>query len=162
MESVSARGGTLATVLTLAARDAGVAQPLLQVLLYPCTRGHQHHPSHPHFARGHLLEADTLQWMYAHCLRNEADRRDWRFAPLEAASLRGLAPAFVALADHDPLLDEGRACAERLAGDGVPTEVKVYAGMVHDFARLGNIVEEPAGRVRRDVAKRLAKAFGER
>ena len=38
------------------------------------------------------------------------------------------------------------------------TRVQVYAGMVHDFARLGNVVED-AATLRADAAAALAHAF---
>ncbi|CAH0352359.1 alpha/beta hydrolase [Aquabacterium sp. CECT 9606] len=151
-------GGTLATALTIATRETGAEQPCLQVLLYPCTLGHQDSASHQRFATGHLLEATTLRWMYANYLRSNEDRTDWRFAPLQATDLRGVAPAFIALADHDPLLDEGLAYADRLRHEDVTVQLKVYEGMVHDFARLGNIVDE-ADQVRADIAQALASAF---
>ncbi|SCY70950.1 acetyl esterase [Nitrosospira sp. Nl5] len=151
-------GGTLATGLTIAARDTGWPQPVLQVLLYPCTSAWQNTRSHNRFAHGHLLEATTLQWMFNHYLRNSEDRMDWRFAPLEAAYLDGLAPAFLALAEYDPLVDEGIAYANRLKASGVHSHLKVYGGMTHDFARLGNIVRD-AGLVRQDIAQTLAEAF---
>ena len=91
-------------------------------------------------------------------LRADADRVDWRFAPLDAPDLSRLAQACLVLAEYDPLLDEGMAYAERLQASGVVTKVNVYSGMVHDFARLGNIVEE-AGQVRQDLARTLAQAF---
>ncbi|MEP6604741.1 MAG: alpha/beta hydrolase, partial [Nitrosospira sp.] len=80
-------GGTLATGLALAAREAGWPQPMLQVLLYPCTSSRQDTGSHTRLAQGYLLEAPTLQWMFNNYLRAAADRTDWRFAPLEAADL---------------------------------------------------------------------------
>jgi acetyl esterase len=151
-------GGTLATGLTIAARDEGWPQPMLQVLLYPCTEAWQDSASHGRLAQGYLLEATTLQWMYGNYLRNEADRTDWRFAPLEAADLSRLAPAFVALAEYDPLVDEGIAYGARLKAAGVSTHTRIYEGMTHDFARLGNIVQE-AYVVRKDIAQALASAF---
>ncbi|MDN5753781.1 MAG: alpha/beta hydrolase [Nitrosospira sp.] len=151
-------GGTLATGLTIAARDTELPQPVLQVLLYPCTSAWQNTPSHNRFAHGYLLEATTLQWLFNHYLRNSEDRMDWRFAPLEAARLDGLAPAFLALAEYDPLVDEGIAYADRLEASGVHTRLKVYGGMTHDFARLGNIVQD-ASLVREDIAHALAQAF---
>jgi acetyl esterase len=151
-------GGTLATGLTIAARDDQWPQPLLQVLLYPCTAAWQDSASHRRLAQGHLLEAVTLQWMFGNYLRDEADRDDWRFAPLEANDLSNLPPAFIALAEYDPLVDEGTEYANRLKEAGVAVDLKVYEGMTHDFARLGNIVNE-AELVRRDIAKALAKAF---
>ncbi|HVW65753.1 MAG TPA: alpha/beta hydrolase [Nitrosospira sp.] len=151
-------GGTLATGLTIAARDRQWPQPLLQMLLYPCTAARQDTASHRRLARGHLLEAVTLQWMFNNYLRNEADRTDWRFAPLEATDLSDLPPAFIALAEYDPLVDEGTEYANKLKAAGVPVDLKVYEGMTHDFARLGNIVNQ-AETVRKDMARALAHAF---
>lgn len=151
-------GGTLATGLTITARDTGWPQPVLQVLLYPCTAAWQDTGSHRRLAQGYLLEAPTLQWMFNNYLRDAADRTDWRFAPLEAADLSKLAPAFIALAEFDPLVDEGISYAEKLKTAGVSTHLKIYEGMTHDFARLGNIVRD-AGLVREDIAHALAHAF---
>lgn len=151
-------GGTLATVITIASRDSGMPQPLLQILLYPCTSAWQDTDSHQRLARGHLLEALTLQWMFNNYLTNEADRNDWRFAPLEAPDLAGVAPAFIALAEYDPLVDEGVKYADKLKAAGVPSQLRVYPGMTHDFARLGNVVAE-GEQVRRDIASALASAF---
>lgn len=147
-------GGTLATALCLAIRDAGQPQPLLQVLLYPCTSARQDSGSHRRYAEGHLLEGDTLQWMFANYLRDDADRHDWRFAPLEAADLRGLAPALVALPEYDPLHDEGQAYARRLREAGVAVDLRVYPGMIHDFARLADVAPDTS-QVRMDVARAL-------
>jgi len=151
-------GGTLATVITITARDSILPQPVLQVLLYPCTSPLQDTGSHRRLPEGHLLEASTLQWMFDNYLAREADRHDWRFAPLEATDLSGLAPALVVLAEYDPLVDEGIAYAERLQTAGVPTNLRIYPGMTHDFARLGNIVAEGI-QVREDIARALAIAF---
>lgn len=151
-------GGTLATGLTLAARDEKWPQPIYQVLLYPCTSAWQNTESHQRLAQGYLLEAETLQWMFNNYLRDEADRRDWRFAPLQADNLSDLASAFLVLAEYDPLVDEGIAYGEKLKTAGVSTQIKVYSGMTHDFARLGNIVNE-AHQVRKDIANVLAHAF---
>jgi acetyl esterase len=151
-------GGTLATGLTIAARDAKWPLPVAQVLLYPCTSTWQNTESHRRFSQGYLLEAPTLQWMFTHYLRDIADRADWRFAPLEANNLSDLAPAFLALAEYDPLVDEGVAYGNKLKAAGVTTLVKIYPGMTHDFARLGNIVNE-ANQVRQDIACVLANAY---
>jgi len=151
-------GGTLATALTLAARDAGRPQPLLQLLLYPCTSIRQDSASHQRYASGHLLEQRTLQWMFGHYLRTEDDRQDWRFAPLAAQDLSDLAPAHIVLAEYDPLVDEGKAYAQRLQAAGVRTHLGVHEGMVHDFARLSQVVEE-ADALRTSLAQALAEAF---
>ncbi len=151
-------GGTLATGLAITARDRGWPRPAMQVLLYPCTSACQDTDSYRRFAQGYLLESETLQWMYAHYLCCDQDRFDWRFAPLQAKDLTRLAPALIALAEYDPLIDEGITYAERLQAAGVDTLVSFYPGMIHDFARLGSIVGE-AQCVRKDIAQALAGVF---
>lgn len=154
-------GGTLATALCLHAREAGAPAPCLQLLLYPCTSAHADFPSRVRYAEGFLLEAATLDWMYGNYLGAQGDARDWRFSPLSHPDLAGLPPAHVALAEHDLLVDEGRAYAQRLADAGVPVRLEVYEGMTHDFARLGNIVTRTAT-LRRDLAQALRAAFADR
>lgn len=151
-------GGTLATGLTITARESMWSRPVCQILLYPCTSAWQDTESHRRYAQGYLLEEATLQWMFMNYLRDEADRTDWRFAPLQASSLCNLAPAFLLLAEFDPLLDEGIEYADKMKAAGVSTRVKIYPGMIHDFARLGNIVNE-AHQVRKDIADVLASTF---
>ncbi|OZI24078.1 esterase [Bordetella genomosp. 9] len=151
-------GATLATGLAIASRDAGLAPPTAQVLLYPCTSADEDFDTRRRYATGYLLEAETLRWMYRHYLGDAGNPRDWRFAPLECQDLSGLAPAHIVLAECDMLTDEGLAYGQRLRDAGVRADCVVYPGMVHDFARLGNIVSE-AMQVRRDIAAWLAGAF---
>lgn len=151
-------GGTLATGLTITAREEMWPQPVCQILLYPCTSAWQDTESHRRFAQGYLLEEKTLQWMFMNYLRDKTDRTDWRFAPLQTDNLCNLAPAFLLLAEFDPLLDEGIEYADKMKAAGVSTRVKIYPGMIHDFARLGNIVNE-AHQVRKDIADVLASTF---
>lgn len=148
-------GGTLATALCMSARDNDWAPPRCQILLYPCTSAWQDSESHRRYAQGYLLEADTLQWMFSHYLNSSEERHDWRFAPLEAAELKNLPPAFIALAEHDPLVDEGISYVNRLQEANVDTQLTIYPGMVHDFARLGSITPDATGQVRADIAKAL-------
>ena len=151
-------GGTLATGLAIASQQEKWPQPVCQILLYPCTSAWQDTSSHQRFKEGYLLEAETLQWMFRNYLPSEEDRTDWRFAPLQASNLCNIAPAFLILAEYDPLLDEGILYGDRLKAAGVSTLVKIYEGMTHDFARLGNIVYE-ADQVRKDIAYELARVF---
>ncbi len=62
------------------------------------------------------------------------------------------------MAEYDPLVDEGIEYANRLKDAGVPTQLKIYEGMTHDFARLTNILND-ASKVREEVAQQLQRAF---
>jgi acetyl esterase len=59
---------------------------------------------------------------------------------LRAASLAGLPPAIVLTAEYDVLRQEGEAYAGRLREAGVPVEQKQFAGQMHGFFTLLNIV----------------------
>jgi len=73
-----------------------------------------------------------------------AQRADWRASPLLHPTLRGVAPALVISAEHDPLVDENLAYAERLRTEGVPTEYVCFPGMLHPFFTLGGVIDEAA------------------
>ncbi|WP_342128623.1 alpha/beta hydrolase [Hydrogenophaga sp. OTU3427] len=150
-------GGTLAAVCAIEARDAGL--PLaLQMLFYPGTTGHQDTPSHRHFAQGFVLEEPHISYFFNHCVRTPADRDDWRFAPLYADDLDGVAPAWIGLAECDPLVDEGVMYADKLRLAGVPVDLEIYRGVVHEFIKMGRAIPE-ARQAHEDAARALRQAF---
>ena len=63
-----------------------------------------------------------------------------RHAPLQAADLSDLPPAFVATAGFDPLRDDGEAYAAALQAAGVPVVVRRFPDLVHGFASFDGIV----------------------
>jgi acetyl esterase len=151
-------GGTLAAATAIHARDRG--WPLaLQLLVYPGLAARQDTASHRAFAHGYLLDADVVQWFFSNYLRDDAERADWRFAPLVHPDLGGVAPAWIAHAEYDPLRDEGRAYAQRLREAGVPVHEVLYPGMVHAFFQHGGFVPT-ARRAHADAAAALRRAFG--
>lgn len=133
-------GGTLAAVAAIHARDAGM-NLALQLLITPGTAAHATHASRRLFADGFLLDAATIDWFFEQFIDHH-HRRDWRFAPLEADDLSGVAPACVVLAECDPLVDEGLAYADRLRLAGVPVELDLVRGMTHDFIKMGRVLKE--------------------
>ena len=150
-------GGTLAAACALEARRAGL--PLaLQLLFYPGCAAHQDTPSHKTFAHGFLLEETHISYFFKHYLRSEADRDDWRFSPLSAPDVEGVAPAWFGLAECDPLVDEGLLYADKLRAAGVPVDLEIYRGVVHDFIKMGRAIPE-AHRAHADAAQALKKAF---
>ncbi|MGJ5176281.1 alpha/beta hydrolase [Bradyrhizobium oligotrophicum] len=154
-------GGTLAAALAIAARDdRSLPQPLLQVLAYPGLSPQQVSESYAKYGSGFLLERETVDWFFKHYLREDADRQDWRFAPLAAPDLAGVAPALMLLPEFDPLVAEGRDYAARLRAAGVAVDLKIYPGMIHEFLRMGNIVPD-ALQARAEIGTRLADIFAQ-
>jgi acetyl esterase len=157
-------GGTLAIVTALGARDAG--WPLaLQLLFYPGCIGHQDTESHRRYAHGFLLDRADIDYFFGHYLRGPQDRDDWRFAPLDgrdehghARDFDGVAPAWLGLAECDPLVDEGIAYADRLRMAGVAVNLEIYRGVVHGFIQFGRALSE-ARQAHADAAQALRQAW---
>ena len=153
-------GGTLAAVCAILARDAGL--PLaLQLLIYPGTTAHQDTVSHDTYAHGLILEKEGIAWFFQNYVRNAADREDWRFAPLLAPDVDGVAPAYICLAELDPLVDEGVAYADKLRMAGVAVDLEIYRGVTHEFIKMGRALAE-ARQAQIDAANALKVAFAAR
>lgn len=150
-------GASLATVLAAQLESASV-RPRLQVLIYPVTDASRSTASIERFGEGYLLEKDSLSWFYQHYQREASDRLDPRFSPLLAEVPANLPPAVLVLAEYDPLHDEGVAYARHLQAAGVDVRLKVYAGMTHDFIRMGAIVDA-ADDAQRYIAEQLVEVF---
>jgi acetyl esterase len=151
-------GGTLAAASAIHARDAGL--PLaLQLLIYPGCAPHQNTPSHATFARGLVLEEPAINWFFGNYVQSRDEREDWRFAPLLAPDVEGVAPAWVGLAECDPLVDEGIDYADKLRLAGVPVDLDIYRGVTHEFIKMGRAIPE-ARKAHADAARALRRAFG--
>ena len=157
-------GGTLATVAATLARDAGL-RLVLQLLIYPGVGAHASTASHVAYADGYFLSGKTIDWMFEQYVHNRGEREDWRFAPLDGAvnapaSFSGLAPAWIAAAEFDPLFDEDRAYAAKLRDAGNDVTLRIYEGMIHEFFKMGRFVPEVV-QAHAEAASALRRAFGE-
>lgn len=150
-------GGTLAAACAVEARDAGLSLAL-QLLFYPGCTAHQDTPSHTTFAHGFVLEEPHITWFFNHYVNTPADRDDWHFAPLNAPDVEGVAPAWIGLAECDPLVDEGVMYADKLRHAGVAVDLEIYRGVVHEFIKMGRAIPE-ASRAHADAARALKQAF---
>ena len=70
--------------------------------------------------------------------------------PARAATLAGVAPAYIAVAGYDPLRDDGIRYAELLAADGVPAQVHNADTLVHGYLGYYGVV--PAATEAADLA----------
>jgi len=134
-------GGNLAATIALLARDAGGPALAFQLLIYPATDQRCATASHQRNAQGYLLEREGIHYFRRAYLPNEKDWLDWRASPLAAKSHAKLPPALVITAGYDPLLDEGRAYAERLRAAGTPVTYREFADMVHGFILFGGVID---------------------
>lgn len=149
-------GGTLAAVSAIQARDAGLALAL-QLLIYPGTTALQDTASHATYSHGPVLDQASIDWFFAQYI-DRRQREDWRFAPLLADDVDGVAPAWLGLAECDPLLDEGVQYADKLRMAGVPVALEIYRGVTHGFVQMGRALPE-ARQFHQDAGAVLRQAF---
>jgi acetyl esterase len=135
-------GGNLAAVTALRIRDEGGPKLCSQLLLYPVTDYHTPGtPSYAENAEGYGLTRATMEWFWDHYLEDPSQATHPHAAPLRAASLAGLPPAYIISAEYDPLRDEAEVYGARLREAGVRTDVVRVPGMNHGFLFWVGVVD---------------------
>jgi acetyl esterase len=134
-------GGNLSAVVCLMARDRGGPVLRSQILIYPGTDFVTTYPSELRNATAPVLRAEDIATFSA--LYRAGHDGDHPYAsPLRAADHTGLPPALVQTAEHDALLDEGHAYAQKLAGAGVPARYTEYVGAAHGYISMPGVAPQ--------------------
>lgn len=141
-------GGNLAAALAIHARDAGIGI-VAQLLIYPpCDFDHSR-PSYAENAEGPLLKVAGLKQTRAgYCPDSDRLASDPFVAPLSAPSHAGLVPAYVAVAQYDPLRDSGVAYADALTAAGVDVTRDPGTGLIHGYLRAMQYCADTEARLR--------------
>lgn len=147
-------GGNLAAVTAVMARDRGGPAPAAQLLLYPVIAADFDTESYRLFGRGYYNPKPALQWYWDCYVPSRGDRAHPYATPLNA-DLRGLPPAVLVVAGHDPLRDEGLAYGAALTAAGVPTRQLRYDGGIHGFMTMPML--DIANRARHEAAAAVAE-----
>jgi acetyl esterase len=129
-------GGNLAAVA--ARHERAVLRA--QLLAYPALDATMAGASYREFADGLMLRAQDMEQCWSTYL-GDADRADPDVSPLAADDLAGVPPAYIAVAGHDVLRDDGLRYARALRAAGVDVTIERYDDMVHSFLRWGGVVE---------------------
>lgn len=123
-----------------------------QLLIYPLMQLAEVRKDKLKAFEGHILSAKTLEWIRDTYVSDPADVRDRRCSPLFCDDLSGVAPAYIAAAELDPLLAEAQAYADKLAAFGVPVEFHLARKLPHGYFNMTRTLS---------IAKRLADRAGE-
>lgn len=155
-------GGNFAAVICQELRRHGEPQPALQLLIYPAVDVASETQSMTTYADAFPLSRDLMAWFMGHYLGPGDDPADPRLSPIKAQDLSGLAPAVIATAGYDPLVDQGEAYAKRLNAAGTPVAYRCYDALAHGFCVFTSLVpaadaacREIAGLVREAMQGRL-------
>ena len=85
------------------------------------------------------MEKKKIEWYAGKYLRTQQDALDPLASPM-LGSVAGVCPAAIFVAGFDPLRDEGIAYAEKLKSANIPTDLKLYEGVIHPFINVAGKV----------------------
>jgi acetyl esterase len=123
-------GGFLSAHVDHAARR----RPDAQLLIYPLVDLTLTSPSIERLGEGYLLTKKMVYWFRGHYLNEWDDQKAG--SPWYWPDVTGSAPAIIATAGFDPLVDEGNAWAKRLRDAGVTVRHHCYESLVHGFISM--------------------------
>lgn len=124
-------GGGLTLGLAMHQRDTGGVKPSSLVLIYPTASARLDRESFSRFGGGeYVLSMELMHWFWNHHAPDPAQRADTRIELVDAV-LNGLPPIYMAIAEFDPLRDEGDLLLDRLKETDTPVEYHIWRGVTH-------------------------------
>ena len=154
-------GGNLAAVVAHLARDNGGPKLAFQLLWYPATMWDSSLPSYAENAEAPMLDQTALaaftSWYAGHI---DLEDPPAALAPGRASDLSGLPPTYIAVAEHDPLRDDGVHYAERLKKAGVQVELHNAKTLIHGYLGYAGVVPAATEAADRGLAALRAALHG--
>jgi acetyl esterase len=133
-------GGNLAAVVARRSFERRGPAIAVQVLICPVTDCDFDALSYTDPANQLLLDRAAMAWFWHQYAPDHAARKHPDASPLEAVFLTGVPPAVILTAEHDVLRDEGELYAMRLVQAGVPVEHRRFAGQMHGFIGMIDVL----------------------
>ncbi len=134
-------GGNLAAVVAQLARDNGGPAIAFQLLWYPATTYDGTLPSFTENAHAPIIDSAAIAALTrAYVGDLDLSNPPPMLAPARAENLAGLPPAYIAVAGHDPLRDDGIRYGELLAAAGVPVQVHNAETLIHGYLGYAGVI----------------------
>jgi acetyl esterase len=146
-------GGTISAAIAQRARDNGGPPILFQLLWYPSVMWDPSLPSFTENAEAAVLDGAAIA-AFSRWYAGGVDLSDPPpgMAPGRAKNLAGLPAAYIAVAGHDPLRDDGIRYGELLAAAGVRVEVHNAETLVHGYVGYAGVVPAATDALDRGLA----------
>jgi acetyl esterase len=134
-------GGNLSLCTSLHFRDQGESPIRGMVLNYMGVSTDLYQDSVVRYGAGDYgLSLHMMVWFYRNYLGKKEDYTDTRMNLLDA-ELQGVPPAFLVIAECDPLYDGQIEMVDKMKTAGVDVDSKVYKGTVHSFLEAISVAE---------------------
>ncbi|MCU1480731.1 MAG: Alpha/beta hydrolase fold-3 domain protein [Subtercola sp.] len=151
-------GGNIAAVLAQLASTGEAPTVVHQLLLSAVLDSDLTRDSYRENGTGLLMTSAEMEWYWELYCPDPNRREEPAASPLRRASLIGLAPATVVIAERDVLRDEELQYAARLKAAGVPVHTIFVTGVPHLFLTFppmpsrNNALTESATQLRQALA----------
>lgn len=134
-------GGQMTAGLSLYLRDQGLKPLSGMVLIYPVLGASVETPSYLRNAHAPCLTRDEMIYFLTAFMGPEGNPNwiDPLAAPLLGDDLSGLPPAFITVAAHDPLYDDGLNFHARLLAAGGKSELRKEPALAHSYMRARHV-----------------------
>ena len=131
-------GGNLAISVCHRMKQQGDKSIHGLVLIYPSTDFNIQHDSIDRYGKDFMITKEKIEWYFDHYLPNTQDRT--KASPLHFDNLNLLPATYIAVAEFDPLHDEGVEFAAKLQSLKIPVTLQEFPGMIHAFMQLEKVV----------------------
>lgn len=151
-------GGNFSAILCQEMKRQDKPQPVLQLLIYPATDLEADTPSTRLYSESYPLSTDTMEWFMQHYLPEGTPLSHLHLSPMNESDLEGLAPAIVITAGFDPLVDQGKQYADRMADLGLDVTYRCFDSLCHGFTAF-TAVTPAADDACREIASLVRDAY---
>lgn len=132
-------GGNFSAVICQEARENGLPQPVLQLLVYPALDMARQGPPYAAYGDLSFLSRDTMAWFMTQYLEAGTMMDQPRLSPARTHHLEGLAPAIIVTAGFDALRDDGPEYARALKGEMVLVIERCFETLPHGFSAFAGV-----------------------
>ncbi|MDR6370002.1 acetyl esterase [Chryseobacterium bernardetii] len=112
-----------------------------QVLIYPAVDNQLNSKTWETYENGPVLNKQGGIEAWAGYLPEE-EKENPLAIPVLIKAFKETPSTFIILAEHDPLLDDGKQLSENMKNAGVDITISFYKDMVHGFMHMGELLEE--------------------
>jgi acetyl esterase len=138
-------GGQMSVGLALALKEQGLPQLKGMILIYPVLGADVLTASYVRNAHAPCLTKEEMEFYLTSFLGPRGGRNwtDEKAVPNLARDISGLPPAFITVAAHDPLHDDGVIFHDKMKAAGIPSQLRREPVLAHSYMRARN-VSKPA------------------
>lgn len=130
-------GGALSTAVSTQLGK----QLKFQVLIYPAVDNQLNSKTWEIYENGPVLNKQGGIEAWAGYLPEE-EKENPLAIPVLIKDFKETPPTLIILAEHDPLLDDGKQLSENMENGGVELKTSLYKDMIHGFMHMGELLEE--------------------